>query len=192
MDHFKVLLPDASTISSDEKGTLPLWDLSTTAKTAMVLPQFRSLSLVSIGQLCDDNCKVLLTKKKLYAIKEVEIILEGTRNLNNGLWHILIQKKTVTSEMYVTPNIYPVIYPALNIKTSVNVITCKPPSKAKTHKLLKEFQVFSSLIESNLCDQIIDQQIKQDARTYTPISITNNNPSFTVIVRKKETYIELS
>ena len=31
--------------------------------------------LMSIGQLCDDNCKILLTKKKLYVVKESDIVL---------------------------------------------------------------------------------------------------------------------
>ena len=57
-------------ITADWKGQLQLSDeLSATTQTIMILPQLKSASLISIGQLCDDNCDVLLNKTKLIAIK---------------------------------------------------------------------------------------------------------------------------
>ena len=50
------LLPDNSTITADKKVLLPLSEeLSPEAQTTMMLPNLKSASLISIGQLCDDN-----------------------------------------------------------------------------------------------------------------------------------------
>ena len=151
----------------------------------MVLPELRSLSLISIGQLCDDNCKVLLITKKLYAIKEVDIILEGNRNLNDGLWDIPIQERTITSANYIKSDIHMSLYPATYIKPSTNAVTFKPSSRVKSHKFPKEFQVFNSLIDSNICGQTIDQQLRKYYKTYTPISVSRKNLSLAIIIRKK-------
>ena len=111
METFKglcVLLPNAETIAVDEKGSLPLSDkLSKKKKTAL-----QSSSLISIGQLCGDNCNVLLIKQTLYAVKDAELVLEGTRNLNDHLWDIPVQRKTVASDNYATPPIYPDLHSA--------------------------------------------------------------------------------
>ena len=59
--------------------------LSNKAKNAIVLLELKSLLLISLGQLCNNNCQVLLDKKKLTVCKENEIMLEGIRNLTDGL-----------------------------------------------------------------------------------------------------------
>ena len=65
-----ILLPDNSKISVTSQGQLPLAEsLSPQAKNAMILPGLKSASLISIGQLCDDGCNVLLNNRKLYAMK---------------------------------------------------------------------------------------------------------------------------
>ena len=52
-------------------GKVPLSEhLSTTAQTALILPNLKSSSLISIGQLCDDGCKVVLDQEDLVGIKE--------------------------------------------------------------------------------------------------------------------------
>ena len=76
-----VLLPNNEMISSNEKGQIPLSSLlSKEAKTAQILPKLASSSLISLGQLCDDDCVIMLHKKKLLAIKNKEIVLQGIRN----------------------------------------------------------------------------------------------------------------
>ena len=81
-----VLLPNNSTIAVTSKGQLALSStLSSRAKNAMILPGLKSASLISIGQLCDDGCNVLLNDKKLYALKNKEIIIEGDRKFSDGL-----------------------------------------------------------------------------------------------------------
>ena len=86
-----VTLPNNATIRSTEKGTIPLnKKLLKTAQTASILPGLESSSLISLGQLCDDDCKVLLDKKSLFVIKKDELILRGYRNKEDLLWDILV------------------------------------------------------------------------------------------------------
>ena len=71
-----VLLPNKETITATQRGQLSLSpELSSQAQTAMILPQLKSASLISIGQLCDDDCDVLLNKQHLIAIKNKKVIL---------------------------------------------------------------------------------------------------------------------
>ena len=64
-----VLLPSGNLISSTQLGVLPLSSqLITNASTATILPNLKSASLISIGQLCDDSCEVYLNKSTLQAI----------------------------------------------------------------------------------------------------------------------------
>ena len=58
-----VTLPNNTTITSTARGRLPLHDsLSREATTTAILPNLHSSSLISLGQLCDDDCQVLLNK----------------------------------------------------------------------------------------------------------------------------------
>ena len=111
-----------------KKRILPLsLNLSETAKTAMVLPELKISFLISIGQLCNDNCNIILTKKKLYAVKNYDIILKGAHNLNDGLWDIPIQKRTITSTNYINPPIHHGMYLSSNRQHSSNSVILKSP-----------------------------------------------------------------
>ena len=78
------------------KGIIPLSNkLSAIASKAMILPDLKSASLISIEQLCDNNCDVCLNTHILLAVKYKEIILEVTRNQADGLWDILVQKTSI-------------------------------------------------------------------------------------------------
>ena len=56
----------------------------------MILPGLHSSNLISLGQLCDDGCSVLLSSSTLSAIKDNKVILRGYRNPSDGLWDIPI------------------------------------------------------------------------------------------------------
>ena len=70
------------------KGLLPLQHLSTQAKMAHVFNDLKSAFLISLGRLCDDGCKIVLTKTHLEAWKDKRLVLQGLRNNNDGLWDI--------------------------------------------------------------------------------------------------------
>ena len=65
-----VHLPDMSTIVSEQCGQIPIsTELSRIAQKAAILKNLQSASLISFGQLCDDNCEVLLKMEKCFVIK---------------------------------------------------------------------------------------------------------------------------
>lgn len=57
------------------------------------MPELKISSLISLGQLADDLCSIFFNKRKLFAIKEEEIVLEGDRNICDGLWDIPVYKR---------------------------------------------------------------------------------------------------
>ena len=60
-----IQLPNQEFISATEEGQLPLpSNLSTSARTAKILPNLRSSNLISVGKLCDNDCNVFFNKKQ--------------------------------------------------------------------------------------------------------------------------------
>ena len=82
-----VHLPDSTTIQSTHCGLLPITkNLSSRAKTVHLLPHLKSASLVSpLGQVCEDDCKIILDKHSLTATKNGHVVLTGSCNLHDGL-----------------------------------------------------------------------------------------------------------
>ena len=76
----------------------------------MVLPKLTSANLISIGQLCDDGCSIILDKTNMVAIKNNTIILKGKRNKLDELWDIPIPKKKITANCCVSPTKHGSIY----------------------------------------------------------------------------------
>ena len=62
-------LPDGTVIRASHSGTLPLRHLSAPAKTVQIFKGLKSASLISVGQLCDDGCEVVLEEHKVNIIK---------------------------------------------------------------------------------------------------------------------------
>jgi hypothetical protein len=106
-----VILPDTSTLTATASGQLPFSsELSPKAKKTAIFANLQH-SLISLGQLCDDDCEIILNKKKLYAMKKNKIILQGTRSTNgDGLWDIPIQTNQRNH-----PIIQPTNQPIMNI-----------------------------------------------------------------------------
>ena len=75
-------------MQSNATGLIPLsTDLSVQAQTAHVLDGLQA-PLLSMGQLCDDKCQVVLTEKEMHVFKNNSIILKGKRNFRDGLWDV--------------------------------------------------------------------------------------------------------
>ena len=83
----KVNLPNGDMLSSVKQGHLPIPLLSPIGKTAYVLKDLNT-SLISLGQLTDEGCTIVLTKKQLQVFKNYTKILQGYRNEVDGLWDI--------------------------------------------------------------------------------------------------------
>ena len=99
-------LPNKSIITSSKKGLLPI-PTNKTAKPALILPGLTNSSLLSIGQLCDDNCTAIFDKNTMYIYKYAKIILTGNRNINDGLLDVQIPSQTNqnTNQPLAFPNL---------------------------------------------------------------------------------------
>ena len=58
-------------------------------------------SHISLGQLCNDDCKIYLDKTTMQVTKDNKLVLTGTHNIQDGLWDVslttLIQTQQSTS-----------------------------------------------------------------------------------------------
>jgi hypothetical protein len=82
-------------MSTKQKGTLKLSSakLSSPAQTAFVLDNLKTGTLISLAQLCDDDCIAIFTKYDVQIVKDNQVIIKGQR-MPNGLWSIPIKKNT--------------------------------------------------------------------------------------------------
>ena len=77
--------PTGIRIEPNKNGNLPFDGLSEEAKQAHVFPELTSASLLSMGQLCDDDCTAIFTKNDLQIFKNGKLLIKGLRNRKDGL-----------------------------------------------------------------------------------------------------------
>ena len=128
------MLPNGQTIKITKKGLLPIDNnLSKTAKMAYILPQLQNTSLLSIGQLCDDNCLAIFDKRNMYIIKNNKIILRGIRNLSDGLWDVILNKNLTMHKQNKSKNLLNVIMqkskPNYELANFLHACACSPTIK---------------------------------------------------------------
>ena len=117
-----VALPDMSLLTATQQGGLPINGLSDEAKKTYVLPGLHSTSLLSLGQVCDDGCNVILTKDKIEIKKDENIIATGNRSTEDGLWDIVLEsKQKVHSKPYHINNKLNVV---LNKTVTIRNLIC--------------------------------------------------------------------
>ena len=175
-----VQLPNGEIIHSTANAQLPLSpELSKCAKQALILPKLSSSNLVSVGQLCDDGCEIILNKYELTAIKNNKVIVKGYRNKHDGLWDIPIHKKHVTTKCCISPPIHPSLHTKRTEHDS-KIPSTKPfkPKKARFTKLV------TNTVEGIWEDEI-NHQLKYNA-------LHKNDHKLNVILRKKQTHVELA
>ena len=89
-----VLSASGDVMSSTLHGLLPLSSrLSATAQSAFVLDDLRTGTLVSLAQLCDDDCLAIFSKFDVKILKNDTVIITGTRT-PHGLWSIPLATPT--------------------------------------------------------------------------------------------------
>ena len=87
----QVTLPNNEKIEITKEGILPLnLKISAEGRKASVLPGLQNTSLLSLGQLCDDDCTIALSKSDMKVYKNNNLILKGIRNITDGLWDVQI------------------------------------------------------------------------------------------------------
>jgi hypothetical protein len=159
----------------------------------MILPNLKSSSLISLGQLCDDDCHIILNKENLTAIKNDKIILKGVRNPTDGLWDIPVQKTHISSQNCALPS------PNAGIYARTPQITTSPGKKKKDkrhsparHKIHPAFQRLNYLIDHNICDDQIARQLTEDRKSFQAVRIAPQTNALNVIIHKKKTHLELA
>ena len=85
-----VRVANSENIETSKRATVPLAKepLSDKAKVGHIFDDLQSGSLISIGQLCDDDCVALFTKYDVKIYKDGKVITVGQRNDVNGLWNV--------------------------------------------------------------------------------------------------------
>ena len=177
-----VQLPNSEIIHTTATGVVPLSKaLSEAARNTMILPKLTSASLISLGQLCDDNCDIILNKNEMCAYKNNKIILKGYRNHKDGLWDIPIKKTSITSKCCFAPITHPGLYGTKsNITNSHNM----PKTNHDNIKCIKPVKHKKVADIINWDDELRHQQ------DWNKKYIENQKAN--VIIRKKQTRVELA
>ena len=93
-----VLSASGAVMSSTLHGLLPLSSLlSPQAQSAFVLDDLKTGTLVSLAQLCDDDCIAVFTKYNVQILKKDTVLITGRRT-SNGLWSIPLDVPTATHQ----------------------------------------------------------------------------------------------
>ena len=83
-----VAVADGRIMVPTKKAILPLpAKLRDKAKIAFSFQNLKSGSLISIGQLCDDDCIAIFSRYDVQIIKDHQVLIKGKRT-DNGLWNI--------------------------------------------------------------------------------------------------------
>ena len=82
-------LPNNTIVQASHKATINLHKkISKKASEVLIFPYLRNESLISIGQLCDDDCIIIFTKRKFFVKKNGHCLFQGMRNKHDGVWDL--------------------------------------------------------------------------------------------------------
>ena len=117
-------LSNGDKISSTQEGDLKLSSQLPSTK-ATVLPHLTTSSLISLGKLCDEGCNISLNKETMQVQRNGNMVLQGYRNQNDGLWDIPVYnhpnpKTSIQPDNYILP-------PSHNIYKydTINFLSCR-------------------------------------------------------------------
>ena len=86
-------LPNNATMNVKKIGSIPLSiSLSTHSKKINVFDGLHIASLISLVQLCDNDCIAILDKNDINILKNNRLVLKGRGNKTDGLWEIPISR----------------------------------------------------------------------------------------------------
>jgi hypothetical protein len=88
-----VNMPNGMTIQSSHTCNLLLTDLPHQARQAHILPGLVHNSLISVGQLCDNECSVTFTQDQVTVSKNENCVMYGSRDPKSRLWRVDLKKK---------------------------------------------------------------------------------------------------
>jgi hypothetical protein len=83
-----VNMPNGTTIQSSHTCNLLLTDLSQQYRQAHILPGLVHNSLISVGQLCDNECSVTFTQYQVRVSRNGKDVMYGSRDRKSRLWRV--------------------------------------------------------------------------------------------------------
>ena len=92
----RVTIPDGNQVSSTHTCELRIPGLPKKAREGHIIPGLCKHSLISVVQLCNAGCDVILTKIGAIVKYRGRIILEGSKSTTNGLWFVRIASDDVS------------------------------------------------------------------------------------------------
>ena len=157
--------PDNTDLTSEGSGTIPLSKhLSAEAQTAMIIPNLKSASLISIGQLCDDGCTAVMDKKDLAVVKKNTVILRGKKNKMDGLWDIPIENNHIKKDNFQLPTTHAALYAAKQQQYTVPKLQQRQQFQPMHTQGHKENDTNINNISYKQCKKIISSQMHQDEK----------------------------
>jgi hypothetical protein len=102
-----VRLPNGATMESSHTAELDIPELNAAESKAHVFPGMANHSLLSVGQLCDEGCIVTFKQASVTICdSEKSQILSGPRDLNTGLWRIILKQTNNHIPESISNNVY--------------------------------------------------------------------------------------
>jgi hypothetical protein len=86
-------MPNGTTIQSSHTCGLLLADLTQQARQAHILPGLIHNSLISVGQLCDNECSVTFTHDQVTVSRKGKEVMYGSRGPKSRLWRVDLKQK---------------------------------------------------------------------------------------------------
>ena len=87
-------------MQSTHEAELDFPSLPKEARLVHIVPALAQYSLLSIGQLCDNGCKVIFDYKEVNIIHRGKTVLQGYRDHKTRLWHVEIPSENDANEQY--------------------------------------------------------------------------------------------
>ena len=166
--------------------------LTKTAQQGHILSNLNSSSLIALGPLCDDGCKVVLTDKTLAAVKNNKVVLRGYRNRTDSLWDIPLYPHTRIMNNVDIPRTHSALYVPPHRRDrppdrgKVANVTQSPTTSTTKTKPKKNFKV--QFMTRQRVTKLVEQQLRQDEKDdFLQVPIHAESQKISVIIRKKET-----
>jgi hypothetical protein len=86
-------MPNDKTIQSTHTCNLLLTDLPHQARQAHILPGFVHNSLISVGQLCDNEYSVTFTHNQVTVSRKGKEVMYRSRDPKSHLWRVNLNQK---------------------------------------------------------------------------------------------------
>jgi hypothetical protein len=92
-------MPNSTTIKSSHTCDLLLTDVPPQARKVHILPGLVHNSLISVGQLCDNECSVTFTQEQVTVPKNRECVMYGSRDSRSRLWRVDLKQRFETNRV---------------------------------------------------------------------------------------------